>query len=212
MIGKKIKDLLIVTNKKQIELANYLNISASRLSNYLSDKREPDIQMLVEMAMFFGVDLNYFSGREFKTNESITSKKINFDDENNEFIKIPIIQLCSKKKAVNKNKFSLPKIFLQGIRNSEENVTIFYITTDNISSNINAGDYIVGVKISAVPLKNADLVIEKGRNARLYRYYRDEHGIILIDVNDNKHYVRFESNDEIEDFYKVLWVFNKKYL
>ena len=36
------------------------------MSNYLSDKREPDFQMLSEMAYFLGVDLNYFSNKNFK--------------------------------------------------------------------------------------------------------------------------------------------------
>lgn len=68
MIGKKLKVLLKQTGKRQIDLARHLGISASRLSNYLSDKREPDFQMLSEMAYFLGVDLNYFSNKNFKKN------------------------------------------------------------------------------------------------------------------------------------------------
>ena len=66
MIGKKLKELLYESGRRQVDLARHLGISPSRLSNYLSDKREPDFEMLTEMAYFLGVDLNYFSSKNFK--------------------------------------------------------------------------------------------------------------------------------------------------
>ena len=59
MIGKKLKVLLKQTGKRQIDLARHLGISASRLSNYLSDKREPDFQMLSEISYFCHFQISY---------------------------------------------------------------------------------------------------------------------------------------------------------
>ncbi|MDR2869872.1 MAG: helix-turn-helix domain-containing protein [Deferribacteraceae bacterium] len=61
MIGKKLKDLLKARDIEQIQLARAVGISPSRLANYLSDKREPDLDMLTRMAKFLGVDVNYFA-------------------------------------------------------------------------------------------------------------------------------------------------------
>lgn len=60
LIGKEIKRLLTNNQIKQITFAKAMNISPSRLSNYLSGKREPDLKLLMKMAYALGTDLNHF--------------------------------------------------------------------------------------------------------------------------------------------------------
>lgn len=67
--GSKLKALIKKSGMKQIQLANMLEISASRLSNYLSGKREMELDMLERMARILEVDLNYFASRSFTQTE-----------------------------------------------------------------------------------------------------------------------------------------------
>ena len=60
-IGKKLQELLRIQEIPEIDLAKHLGISPVRLSNYLSDKNEPDIAMLEKAAKYLSVSLNYFT-------------------------------------------------------------------------------------------------------------------------------------------------------
>ena len=59
-IGKKLTELLKSQGIEEIELAQHLGISPERLSNYLDDKREPEINMLNKAAKYLSVSLDYF--------------------------------------------------------------------------------------------------------------------------------------------------------
>lgn len=112
MIGKKLKVLLKQTGKRQIDLARHLGISASRLSNYLSDKREPDFQMLSEMAYFLGVDLNYFSNKNFKKKRKDDIFEIAEDvmfmaAKEKALLKLPFHLLMAKRKVLPQTLFLL---------------------------------------------------------------------------------------------------------
>ena len=59
-IGKKLRELLKSQEIEEIAFAKHLGISPDRLSNYLDDKREPDLSMLDRMAEYLSVNLSYF--------------------------------------------------------------------------------------------------------------------------------------------------------
>ena len=52
-----------LNDKKQIELANYLEIKQSTYSDYESGKINIPIDMLIKIADFYGVTLDYLVGR-----------------------------------------------------------------------------------------------------------------------------------------------------
>ena len=58
-----IRDLREDHDKKQIELANYLEIKQSTYSDYESGKINIPIDMLIKIADFYGVTLDYLVGR-----------------------------------------------------------------------------------------------------------------------------------------------------
>lgn len=64
--SKRLKLLLEFTNTQQKELANVLNISTSRISNYINDKRQPDIDIIVDIAKYFNVSTDFLLGVSFK--------------------------------------------------------------------------------------------------------------------------------------------------
>lgn len=63
MIGNKLKQLREKNNMTQEDLCNLLNIKQATLSQYETNKRTPDLKMLIKIADIFNVSLDYLSGR-----------------------------------------------------------------------------------------------------------------------------------------------------
>ena len=59
----RIRDLREDNDKKQVELADYLNIKQSTYSDYESGKINIPIDMLIKIADFYKVSLDYLVGR-----------------------------------------------------------------------------------------------------------------------------------------------------
>jgi len=59
MFGNKIKSLRQDNDLTQEELAKKLNITRSALSNYESGIREPDYSLLIRIADYFNVPVDY---------------------------------------------------------------------------------------------------------------------------------------------------------
>lgn len=214
MIGKKLKSLLKSTGKRQIDLARHLGISPSRLSNYLSDKREPDFQMLTEMAYFLGVDLNYFAEKNFKKKRKdeifeVAEEGYVYGNERESTVKVAIAPVNGKKKGINTLTIPVSGLFLLGTKNPEENVTVFEVNTEVPSFIAADNDYFICVKCSATPLNDGDMIFENGRNMKFYRFYRDKEFVILINMENNREHVRVTSLNELEGFHKVLWLIKK---
>lgn len=67
MIGMtfpRIRDLREDSDKKQIELAKYLNIDQSTYSDYERGKINIPIEQLINIADFYNVSLDYLVGRD----------------------------------------------------------------------------------------------------------------------------------------------------
>lgn len=62
-IGYRIKELREAKNLNQEELSKILNIEQSTLSYYENNKRRPSLEVLIKMANFFGVSLDYICDR-----------------------------------------------------------------------------------------------------------------------------------------------------
>jgi transcriptional regulator with XRE-family HTH domain len=61
MIGEKLRRLIKRKGIKQVEVCRAVGLSPSRLSNYLSGSREPDLETLSKIARFLEVKLDYFA-------------------------------------------------------------------------------------------------------------------------------------------------------
>ena len=61
-LGERLARLRKEKKLTQMELANQASISRSRLSLYETDRREPDLQTLIQLANFFGVSTDYLLG------------------------------------------------------------------------------------------------------------------------------------------------------
>lgn len=220
MIGKKLKNLIKTTTHKQVDLAKHLGISPSRLSNYLSDKREPDLAMLAQMVKFLGSDLNTISGVDFGKVESYPeietadyrvaeAQSAYGDDSANGVVRVQLVPMNAKKRGINSITIPVSRQLFDGVEKPEKNASVFqvngYLPDDVAKEN----DYLVCTRCSSTVLTNGSRIFENGRNAKFFKYYQDRDVIILINENDNKEHVRIDSPSELNNYYKILWVIKK---
>ena len=72
---KNLKLLRKQINKTQLEIANYLNISVQSYCNYEKEQRQPTPDMLIRIADYFNVSIDYLLGRTKNTSPEYVSKK-----------------------------------------------------------------------------------------------------------------------------------------
>lgn len=63
MFAKRLKELREQLNISQTQLANDLNLSRSTISSYELNKRQPDFEILEQLADYFNVSIDYLLGR-----------------------------------------------------------------------------------------------------------------------------------------------------
>lgn len=64
IFGKNIKKELKQQGKKQIELARFLNVQKSTLSEWLNNNNEPPMYIIPLIAVFLDVSTDYLLGLE----------------------------------------------------------------------------------------------------------------------------------------------------
>ena len=60
--GNRTRNLITDSNKKQKELADILGISESMLSNYMTGRTEIPVHILVKIATYFNVSMDFLVG------------------------------------------------------------------------------------------------------------------------------------------------------
>lgn len=73
----RIKDLREDMDLRQIDVANATGIDQKTLSNYETEKTNPDSYTLIKLADFFNVSIDYLVGRSdinIRSNEDIKSE------------------------------------------------------------------------------------------------------------------------------------------
>ncbi len=103
-IGKRIKKLRIKNKITQKQLADGLNVSKSTISYYEKGMRNISIDILVEIADFFDVDINVLIGRDNKVSSKLKDFKVS--DEEIKFVKILRKIKCYKNLVANPEEFA----------------------------------------------------------------------------------------------------------
>lgn len=62
--GLRVKNELKAQDKMQKDLCEYLNVNKSTLSEWLNDKNEPPMRIIVEIAKFLDVSTDFLLGLE----------------------------------------------------------------------------------------------------------------------------------------------------
>lgn len=76
MLGDKIKELRKSKRINQMTLSKYLNVSKGAIGMWETNKREPDIQTIKQIANYFNVSLDYLLENEFKETNKKNQEKI----------------------------------------------------------------------------------------------------------------------------------------
>lgn len=74
-VGKRINTLLAKKDKKQKELAAYLQVQDNTISYFVSGRRIPNTEQIIKISDFFGVSADYLLGR---TNIQTTNENLQF--------------------------------------------------------------------------------------------------------------------------------------
>ena len=77
--GKKLHSLMKENKITQQELAERLNVRRGSVSNWVTDRRVPDNNTIVELANIFNVTTDYLLGNE-NIKDDINLKNIRFDN------------------------------------------------------------------------------------------------------------------------------------
>ena len=64
MFGERLKDLRALANMSQCELSKKLNVSQSSITKWENGLADPTSKVLIAMADFFDVSIDYLVGRE----------------------------------------------------------------------------------------------------------------------------------------------------
>ena len=67
IFGKRIKKELKEQGRTQTELADFLNVRKSTVSEWVNDNNEPPMEVIVEIAKFLRVSTDYLLGLEDET-------------------------------------------------------------------------------------------------------------------------------------------------
>ena len=188
----RLKELRIEKKLNQRELAEKLMIAPSTISMYENGNREPNFEILEQLADFFNVDLNYLLGKTDKTTKLI------FDTENqNQGIKVPVLGAVPA---------GIPITAIEDIIDYEEipqswsNQGDFFglrIKGNSMYPKLENGDVVIVKKQSTAD--NGDVVIAmvNGDDATCKRYKRMDAGIML--TSDNSEYSpMFYTNEQIQ--------------
>lgn len=75
LIGQRINTLLSMHDKKQAELAKFLDVTANTVSFYCSGQRTPNTEQIVKISEFFGVTTDYLLGKSDVENAAKDKKR-----------------------------------------------------------------------------------------------------------------------------------------
>lgn len=64
MLNERIKQLREACGMTQVELAKNLSVTKQSVSNWENNNIQPSVEMLVSIADFFGVSVDYLLGRD----------------------------------------------------------------------------------------------------------------------------------------------------
>jgi len=106
-IGNKLKELRKQKKTTQTEVANFLGIKQNTYSQYENNVRQPDIDTVAKLAMFFKVSIDELVGLEISLSTS---------NELDAMVEALFLEFRDNKKFKDKNDDELRKFILETIK------------------------------------------------------------------------------------------------
>lgn len=95
LIMNNLKPLRVAKELTLVQIAKDLQINPTTYSQWENGKREPDISMLIKLADYFNVTLDFLVGRDYHESDCETSLYRNHDFNINKERIIPLIEKIS---------------------------------------------------------------------------------------------------------------------
>lgn len=86
MLGDRLRDLMLKCHKSQQQVSNELGITRQRLNFYVTGRRQPDNEMLLVLAEYFEVSIDYLLGKTDKKNKPTANNGDELPKEMQEFM------------------------------------------------------------------------------------------------------------------------------
>lgn len=194
----RLKELRKEKRLNQRELAEKLMIAPSTISMYENGNREPNFEILEQLADFFNVDMNYLLGKTDKT-----TKLIFGSEKQNQSLKIPVLGTVPA---------GIPISAIEDVLDYEDipqswfNQGEFFalkIKGDSMEPRIVNGD--VAIVKQQSDADNGDIVIAlvNGDEATCKKLEKTSNGIMLVS-NNTKYSPMFFSDEEINELPVVI--------
>lgn len=207
--GKVLKNLRISRNISAVKFSEDLNIHRGSLSNWETGKRTPDSEMLLKIAKYFNVSVDYLLGnRKEKTDDTDLFnlkgdvrfiKKVH----ESEMVKIPVLEVIKAgiHMYAEENIIDYEYVHQEELMQGEETFFLEVKGDSMINARIYDGDR-VRIRKQKYLENNSDIMAVRvnGDEATLKRVYLQSNGITLISEN-SKYPPMFHSSAEVETGY-----------
>lgn len=207
--GKTLKTLRNSRNISATKLSEDLNIHRGSLSNWETGRRTPDSEMLLKIANYFNVSVDYLLGND--TNDTDDTDLFNLKGDvrflkkvkDNEMVKIPVLGAIRAGLPLyaDENIIDYEYVHQEELMMGEETFFLEVKGDSMINARIYEGDRVRIRKQNHLD-NNGDIMAVRvnGDEATLKRVYLQENGIALISENP-KYAPMFYPASEIESGY-----------
>ena len=204
--GKTLKTLRNSRNISATKLSEDLNIHRGSLSNWETGRRTPDSEMLLKIANYFNVSVDYLLGNDTDDTDLFNLKGyVRFlkKVKDNEMVKIPVLGAIRAGLPLyaDENIIDYEDVHQEELMMGEETFFLEVKGDSMINARIYEGDRVRIRKQNHLD-NNGDIMAVRvnGDEATLKRVYLQENGIALISENP-KYAPMFYPASEIESGY-----------
>ena len=204
--GKTLKTLRNSRNISATKLSEDLNIHRGSLSNWETGRRTPDSEMLLKIANYFNVSVDYLLGNDTDDTDLFNLKgDVRFlkKVKDNEMVKIPVLGAIRAGLPLyaDENIIDYEYVHQEELMMGEETFFLEVKGDSMINARIYEGDRVRIRKQNHLD-NNGDIMAVRvnGDEATLKRVYLQENGIALISENP-KYAPMFYPASEIESGY-----------
>ena len=204
--GKTLKTLRNSRNISATKLSEDLNIHRGSLSNWETGRRTPDSEMLLKIANYFNVSVDYLLGNDTDDTDFFNLKgDVRFlkKVKDNEMVKIPVLGAIRAGLPLyaDENIIDYEYVHQEELMMGEETFFLEVKGDSMINARIYEGDRVRIRKQNHLD-NNGDIMAVRvnGDEATLKRVYLQENGIALISENP-KYAPMFYPASEIESGY-----------
>lgn len=189
--GKKLKQLRDSYNISAMKLSEDLNIHRGSLSNWETGKRKPDSEMLLKIANYFGVSVDYLLGNENKTDDTDLFnlkgdvrflKKVN----ESEMVKIPVLGVIKAgiPMFAEENIIGYEYVHQEELLMGEEYFYLQIKGDSMINAGIPDGSKVLVKKQNFIENNGEIMAVRvNGDEATLKRVYKQKDGLVLQSEN-----------------------------